>query len=546
VQVEVMAIAWSIIVIYFAAMIYIGLWSKRKIVSVEDYHIAGRKIGGFINGSAYIAGALSVGSFLGAPAFIFLLGTEFNWALLGIATSILFGAGLVAAQLRKAAPVSTTDYFAWRYETDRYGRALLTIAYMWGVIPYNVACLVGMGEMFVSLFHLHYIIALIIVTIVTLVYMWFGGMYATTLTSALQCWFMTAAIFAIVIGMFLQANPATIYELSKSMQPDAFVSGPYSTMFVKAMVKKWFDPTWLFASGVVATILWYFVWHIGTISMPYATVALFRTLDERTARQSLFWGGLFATLFYIAVGLIGFGIRPIIEVISPHPVIEQAKAIAPALPSLGVFSYYYKVYGIGSPTDYATIAVTEALRNPWLLGLVGAGVLSIAMSTIAAWSMVMGTIIARDWPRFILKRGPLPPNKEILVARLSMSVLLVISLLIAISPPAMICDLTALAYLVVSSICGPPLILGIWWKRGGPMTFNIYATVMLIATAGSWMYAYLVLGAPHACAFFPALATPSQAYWYFIGFVLWIILCLVTKQAKPETIKKYHEDLHTS
>jgi SSS family solute:Na+ symporter len=538
--------AWAVIIIYFAINIWLGWWSKRAIVSPEDYHIAGRKVGAFINGSAYCAGYLSIASFLGLPAFIFLLGMPFDWALLGIASAMPFGAALVAAQLRKAAPVSTTDYFAWRYDTDRYGRAILTVAYMWGSILYITLCLVGMGLMFVSILRVHYVIALIIVTVIMLFYLWLGGMVATTLTSAFQCWVMLIAAWAIVAGMFAVAGgPAQLFAVSKELQPHFFVSGPYNAAFVKTMVKAWFDPAMVFASGFFAMFCWYMVWNWGSIVMPYAIVGVFRAFDRRTARWTLFWAPLFVWLFYVALTIIGIGARPVIEVFGPHPVIEEAKKLSPALPSVGVFRWYYINYGIGSLTDYATIAVAEAIKNPWILGLAGAGILAIGMSTVASWAMISGTIIARDWPRFVLRRGALPLKKELLLARITMVVLLIVSLFIALAPPALVLDLSGAAFLVIVTVCGPPMFLGIWWKRGGPTTFKIYATLMFILTTFSWVFSYLVWGSPHACTFYPSFATPHQVYWYVIGLVVWIILCLVTKPAKPETIKRYCEDLHT-
>jgi len=310
------------------------------------------------------------------------------------------------------------------------------------------------------------------------------------------------------------------------------------------MVKTWFDPAMVFASGFFAMFCWYMVWNWGGITMPYAIVRIFTTFDRRTARWTLFWAPLFVWVFYTALTIIGIGARPVVEIFGPHPVIEEAKKLHP-VPSMGVFRWYYINYGIGSLVDYATIAVAEAIKNPWILGLAGAGILSIGMSTIAAWAMISATIVARDWPRFILGRGALPPKREILVARITMIVLLIVSLFIALAPPALILDLSGAAFLVIVTICGPPMFLGIWWKRGGPTAFKIYSVTMFIATVFSWLYSYLVWGSPHACVFYPSFATPHQVYWYPIGLVYWIILCLVTKPAKPETIKRYCEDLHT-
>jgi len=541
-----LTIIWTIVVIYFIILIALGVWSRKAIVSPEDYHIAGRKVGAFINGSAYMAAYLSIASFLGLPAYIFLLGMPFDWALLGIASAMPFGAALVAAQLRKAAPVSTTDYFAWRYETDVYGRIILTVAYLWGSILYIVLCLVGMGLALVATLRVHYLIALVVATVIMLIYLWLGGMVATTLTSAFQAWVMLVSAWAIVVGMFIVAGgPAQLFAMSKEMQPYFFISGAHNPVYVKVLNKPWnFSPDWVFATGIVSVFLWYSVWNWGSIVMPYSVVRIFTTFDRKTARWTLFWAPVFVWIFYVALTIIGIGCRPVVEVFGPHPHIAEGTEIKPGLPTLGVFIYYLKTYGIGSVVDYATIAAAEAVRNPWILGLGIAGILSIGMATISSWAMISATILARDWPHFILKK-PLPPKKEILWARIIMVILVVISMFIAIAPPAMVLDLSGAAFLVITAVVGPPLFTGIWWKRGGPRAFKIYATLMLILSTFSWLFSYFVWRRPHVFFLFPYLGTPHQVYWYYVGFLIWVILCLVTKPSSPETIKKYCEDLHT-
>ncbi len=70
-------------VLYFAVIFWIG-WSSRKAsLNASDYYVAGRKVGAFVNGSALAATYFSPASFLGLPAFIFIMGYPFWWALVG-------------------------------------------------------------------------------------------------------------------------------------------------------------------------------------------------------------------------------------------------------------------------------------------------------------------------------------------------------------------------------------------------------------------------------------------------------------------------------
>ncbi|MFP4587870.1 MAG: sodium:solute symporter family transporter, partial [Desulfohalobiaceae bacterium] len=103
-------------VAYFAVIFGIGWYTRKAAASPMEYTVAGRSVGSFINGAGLAASFLSPASFLGLPAFIFLMGYPFWWALAGIIMGMPLAALLTAGPLRKYAPVSFTDYYADRYE----------------------------------------------------------------------------------------------------------------------------------------------------------------------------------------------------------------------------------------------------------------------------------------------------------------------------------------------------------------------------------------------------------------------------------------------
>jgi SSS family solute:Na+ symporter len=85
-------------VLYFAVIFYIGWYSRKASMDSSDFYVAGRKVGPMVNGSALAATYFSPASFLGLPAFIFILGYPFWWALVGII------GGMPIATLLTAAP----------------------------------------------------------------------------------------------------------------------------------------------------------------------------------------------------------------------------------------------------------------------------------------------------------------------------------------------------------------------------------------------------------------------------------------------------------
>jgi len=555
---EINATVITIVIIYFIIITIIGIWSRRYLRAPTDYHIAGRQVGAFVNGSAYIASYFSPASLLGLPAFIFLLSYPMYWALLGITAILPIGAGLVAAQLRRYAPVSVLDYYADRYESPKLSRVLLTFAVFWGGILYIVLSIVGMALALVAIAHIGYLYSLAISVIIVIIYVWFGGMIATTWNAAFQAWVMLLAAWAVVAGVIAKAGGwGALWHHVVAANPKFFYSGPFNELFVKTLVKKNFDPSVLYASGAIGTILFYFTWHFGALSMPYAIVRIFTATDERTARWTMVWAGLIGNLFYIALIIIGSAAaffiasyHPIAQqlhghVIPFHGLKEKFENYPPLIQSVIVLAteaHKYNVPGTNIP-DYSTLAVAEAVGNNVILGLLTAGALAIAMPTVASWAVLMSTIVSRDWPRHIFEK-PLSPEKEIFLARITATVLILIGMLIAFSPPALILDMSGAAFVVLVSTLAPPLFLGIWWRRPGKWALITHVIIMFPLTTFTWLYAKYHWGSPHAFAFNPKYATPHQAYWVFVGFLVFIILSLIFKPPKRETVEKYVDALH--
>ncbi len=539
------------VIVYFIIITIIGIWSRKRLRAPTDYHIAGRSVGAFVNGSAYIASYFSPASLLGLPAFIFLLSYPMYWALLGITAILPIGAGLVAAQLRRYAPVSVLDYYADRYESQKLSRIILTFAIFWGGILYIVLSVTGMTLTMVAIAHISYLWSLFISLIIVIIYVWLGGMIATTWNAAVQAWIMLIAAWAVVAGLVGKVGGwGALWHHVVAANPHFFYSGPYNKLFVSVLTKKNFDPSVLYVSGALGTILFYFTWHFGALSMPYAIVRIFTATDERTARWTMVWASLIGNLFYIALIIIGSAAaffiadyHPEVQaLVQANPKLASAPALVKAVAVLKYLAHKYAVPGTEVP-DYSTLAVAEAVRNSVVLGLLTAGGLAIAMPTIASWALLMATIVSRDWPAYVFERR-LPPEKEIFLARVTATILIIIGGLIAIAPPALILDMSGAAFVVLTSTLAPPLFFGIWWKRPGRLAALIHYIVIFPLTAFSWLYAKYHWGTPHAFFLDPRYATPHQAYWIFVAFVFFIIVSLVTPRPKEETVKKYVDALH--
>jgi len=523
----------AIVAIYLIAVVVIGYYSRLRLKSAMDYYVAGRRIGSVVNGLALESTYLSPASMLGLPAYIFLIGYPFWWAMVAIICGMPVATLLTASALRKYAPVSFADYYADRFGDEKL-RWWIGIIVIVGSILYITLSLVGMALFMVAILKIPYLIALIIGTVIVMFYVVYGGMIATSWNAAMQAVVMSlAAIIAAAAIVWQLGGFEGVYYAAQQSYPKI-----WNTPADAPDVPHLFSSTW------IAVICWYFVWHYGFATMPYTVVRFFTTMDIKTARRSIFWCSLIAGAFYVALELIGISAKYMIE--KSHPI---AVAAGGNMTATQVLAAIQKTYGIGTVTDYSMIAAVEALGNPVILGILCAGGLAIAMSTAAGWAVVVNTIIARDWMVKLLK-SKRAEERPIFYGRVVAFIFLLVSFIIAIQPPALVLDLSGWAFIVVICSLGPGLIFGLWWKRATRAAMWITAILMFIISMIAWLRAHLVLG--HHARFFlndilfgnpNALITPHQVWTIPVGFILFIIISLLTKPPEEERVQKYCVEL---
>ncbi|MCX5844270.1 MAG: cation acetate symporter, partial [Deltaproteobacteria bacterium] len=251
-------------VIYFVLILGIGWYSKKAAVSASDFYVAGRKIGPFINGSALAATYFSPATFLGMPAFIFMISYPFWWTLSGIIAGMPVATLLTAAPMRKYAPTSFTDYYADRYDSKwlRLATALPTII---GGFAYVILSIVGTALCMVAILKVNYVLAVFIAASVVFIYIFWGGMVATTFSTALQGVIMTIATLlaaAVIIAHYGGLNELTQAAISSNA---LYFNTPHAHA-------KTSHPLMGMWTGMVG---FYFIWHYGFATMPYTVVRFF-------------------------------------------------------------------------------------------------------------------------------------------------------------------------------------------------------------------------------------------------------------------------------
>ena len=165
--------------IFVAVTLYITFWAAKKTQSTNNFFTAGGNITGLQNGLAISGDFMSAASFLGISGLVFLSGFD------GLIYSIGFLVGwpiillLIAEPLRNLGKYGFSDVVSFRLD-EKPVRILSAFGSLSTVILYLIAQMVGAGKLIEILFGLPYITAEIIVGILMILYVTFGGMLATT------------------------------------------------------------------------------------------------------------------------------------------------------------------------------------------------------------------------------------------------------------------------------------------------------------------------------------------------------------------------------
>src|SRR5574343_1546886 len=173
---------WTAIIMFLlfvSGTLYIPYWAARRTQSASDFYTGGGGITGFQHGLAIARDYMSAASFLGISAMVFETGYDGLIYSLGFLVGwpiILF---LIAARLRNLGRYTFADVASYRLKQGPI-RTLSACGSLVVVALYLIAQMVGAGKLIQLLFGLNYHVAVVLVGILMVCYVLFGGMLATT------------------------------------------------------------------------------------------------------------------------------------------------------------------------------------------------------------------------------------------------------------------------------------------------------------------------------------------------------------------------------
>ena len=469
---------WTFVLVAASFTLYIGIAVWSRATSTKDFYVAGTGVSPLANGMATAADWMSAASFISMAGLISFMGYDGSVYLMGWTGGYVLLALLLAPYLRKYGAFTVPDFVGDRYYSQT-ARIVAVVCAIFVSFTYVAGQMRGVGIVFGRFLEVDVNVGVIIGCFIVLFYAVLGGMKGITYTQVAQYCVLIFAYMvpAIFLSMMITGNPIPQLGLGGTDQGTGMallerLNGLHQELGFAA-----------YTSGTKSMLDVFFITAalmVGTAGLPHVIIRFYTVPRVRDARISVGWALVFIALLYTTAPAVAvFARTNLINSVADTPYTEMPEWFT-NWEATGLLEFddangdgRVQFVGPDSPMtneltvdrDIMVLANPEIANLPaWVVGLVAAGGLAAALSTAAGLLLVVSSAVSHD----LLKRAFLPAiteKGELLTARISAAVAVVIAGYFGINPPGFVAQVVAFAFGLAASSFFPVIILGIFSKR---------------------------------------------------------------------------------
>ena len=440
----------------------ITYWAARRTKSTSDFYTAGGGISGFQNGLAIAGDYMSAATLLGLSSmvfakgldgFIFAVGFFVGWPV------ILF---MMAERLRNLGRFTFADIASYRLDQGKI-RTFAAMGSLTVVCFYLIVQMVGAGQLIKLLFGLDYATAVIVVGVLMVVYVTFGGMIATTwvqiikacllLAGGVVLLIMTMSQFGFSLETMAAKAVATHKDGMKIVGPGSLLADPVSAVSMSL--------------GLV----------FGTAGLPHILMRFFTVPNAVEARKSVFVASGFIGLFFLVVCTLGLAA---ISIVGSDPQFFEGGKLGG------------KLIGGG---NMPVMHLANAVGGNLYLGFMSAVAFATILAVVSGLALAGASAIAHDIYARVIRQGKATEAEEMRVSRWASLGLGVVAVVLGIAfEKQNVAFLVGLTFGIAASTNFPILILSMYWKglttRGaliGGIVGLVSAVTFVVLSKAVWV-----------------------------------------------------------
>ncbi|MFT8347657.1 sodium/proline symporter PutP [Clostridium saccharoperbutylacetonicum] len=416
---------WSIIAIgvYLLILLGIGYYSYRKTTNLSDYMIGDRGLGPLVTALSAGASDMSGWMLMGLPGAVYATGICNLWTGIGLTAGAYLNYLLLAPRFRIYTEVANDSLTVPDYLENRFKDKSNMLRLVSGMVIlvffvlYVSSGLVAGGKLFVDTYKLTYTMGIIVTLSVVVLYTYFGGFLAVSLTDFFQgtLMFICLVTVPVVAYMNIGVDPGTFVNKVKNIDPALFD---------------------MFRGTSIASIISLMAWGLGYFGQPHIIVRFMAIKSAKELKSARRIG-----IGWMAIGLLGAVVSGIIGLV-----------------------YFTDHNSPLSDPETVFLRLGDILFHPFITGIILSAVLAAIMSTISSQLLVCSSSITKDFYLTFLNKEA-SEKQQIVIGRLAVLVVAAIATIFAYLPNKTILNIVGQAWAGFGSSFGPVLLVSLYWKR---------------------------------------------------------------------------------
>jgi cation/acetate symporter len=408
--------------VFIAVTLGITYWAARRTHTTAEFYAAGHSVTGLQNGLALAGDYMSAASFLGIAGLVSLSGFDgliYSTGWLVGWPVVLF---LIAEPLRNLGKYTFADVVAYRLSQVpiRISAAIGTLAV---VIFYLIAQMVGAGNLIHLMFGLSYEVAIVVVGLVMIAYVLFGGMIATTWVQIVKAVLLVGGAFLLTVLVLAQfgGNPVALFSAAAErygdgvLAPGKLVSNPWDALSLGLALM------------------------FGTAGLPHILMRFYTVRDAQAARTSVFYATALIGFFYLLTFVLGFGAMVLVGQDAIKAIDKGGNMAAPLL--------------------------AEAVGGSAFLGFIAAVAFATILAVVAGLTLSGAAALSHDLWVNVFRGGHAADREQLRVARLATLALGALAIALGIMFKGQnVAFMVGLAFAIAASANFPALFLSMFWR----------------------------------------------------------------------------------
>ena len=430
----------SAMLLYFGVVIAVGIYfyiRGRKSGSGEkEYFLGGRDMNAWVSALSAGASDMSAWVLMGLPGAIYMAGLSKIWISVGLLIGTVLAWITIAPKLRRYSicakdSITIPQFLANRFlSSNKTIQIVSAVVFMVTYCVYAAASIVACGELFNTVVGIKKETAMVIATLVIIVYVFLGGYKAVCWTDFFQGLLMLGALMAAPVFACLMMRSAGFAKPATTLP-----AGYFSVMTSSG---------WTGCKEVLSGL----GWGLGYFGMPHILIRYLSIKSEKEVRKSQIIGCLWILLILVMASVVGLLGRGFVG----DKLVNSGKELVFIEMVRGSFTWLGGKLGIAVAASFAA-------------GILLSAILAASMSTADSQLLASSSAFASDIYKPIFRKNA--TDKEMLWAgRVIVVIIAVIAFLIANAPDCKgIMALVECAWGAFGAAFGPVIILALYWKR---------------------------------------------------------------------------------